>query len=1134
MALAEAATPPHDENMMRWLQPVMSRAAPCCVPVKCNSVISCQRTLPCTVRHLNFAMERLPSHQAFFNIFSSKREEGTLQTLRNDINWLLLLPQGADLAQSDCDALDAAITRLVLACAASQSAAPANLDWMTAFISACDDLQVIDKRTPMHIDAPKHRSNEVFLALQLVLFHPFSSDLVVEQALLLLDQLLPPPEHSNIPCETDWKPFYLLFKQSVCSRTSYRTLAPCPFSLAYLASNTIQKLASYFSPSAASEILSEMRAAISVGHFVDAAILASFLPPSPSCMAAALPHIFSLWDLTLDSRLPLHQRKVLDHCCISSLAYIAHFTLFPSSNQALSDAPPIDWHLYVSSIFSHSARVMGTFNDANLLYTPPLSDADNAVVSREVLVDLSNLIMCLFFISPDVISPLLAALYSSVEHFLNPLASSDAPKVRNAILLVWQTSYFFIELMARFDLIPPALQRVQHAHVEWYVKQLTPTLLALLPMSPSTAGRCLRRLYIFRPDLVSPAITANINLILQRSVDCPDAFDCIPAVFREFNDALFVPLHRAVDSLVQQNTRSVRDNQPDGAESRELSAVEMLNEIKRVHGAVAELPEHTRQTGSEADACAFMQLLPEIAETLLMRVDPGVESSTEALEFFHFLWSNVPCIPLPPVPTLSSQLVGVHAAVVECIAKINSFFVKPSSSSTVSFCARFFSQILEFCDHADQPDSWSVDGETQMGSKNEAKRQREAWFQPCVERFLVHLPFRDDVTVADCEGLFTFDHALDALLKFCSVNTALQLPVHTYACVSACMAAHDLRTAQVMMPFLMQQLLRPATLESIKESGSDSPLPVRHNRVLSTRNEKVLRYFAGILDTILSSVRTNACRSFIMEFVHQVYDLDKFLLATRQHSAPANKPLDSNTKKKKATRTRMRARSSSHDAHDRGSEELNLAQEFEALSTSKKGDKSGRKHKVKHLFSDGCDLVASLLRCFTMTTSAESVMVPPSMWKSPVWQQMHFVSWGRPVTIQAVDVAFEVPSEEHLRCASAIFRKFAIVPLAALTNIMNGGTVPEDDIDEFKYLQREVSIISSCVRASRMFISPFPDSTSTPRAQSLTFGLSSSPKSFGAWFLPSTSSPNSNAPSPSPRPDSLSESSQFDWDSIIR
>ncbi len=55
---------------------------------------------------------------------------------------------------------------------------------------------------PMHSDAPKHRCNEVFLALQLVsdngifdaltsciqfdilqvLFHPLSSDLVVEQA----------------------------------------------------------------------------------------------------------------------------------------------------------------------------------------------------------------------------------------------------------------------------------------------------------------------------------------------------------------------------------------------------------------------------------------------------------------------------------------------------------------------------------------------------------------------------------------------------------------------------------------------------------------------------------------------------------------------------------------------------------------------------------------------------------------------------------------------------------------------------------------------------------------------------------------------------------------------------------------
>lgn len=1081
-------------------------------------------------------MDRLPSHQAFFQVFSAKRDEGTLQPLRNDINWLSMLPQGAELAQSDSDALDAAITRLVRACAASQAPPAGNLEWMSAFVSACDDLQVIDKRTPMHIDAPCHRSDEVFLALQQVLFHPLSSDLVVEQALFFLDTLLPPPQHSNIRCETDWKPFYLLLKQSLCSRTSYRTMAPCPYPLAILASNTMQKVANYFSPSSASEILCELRAAIGAGHFVDAAILTTFLPPSPSCMAAALPDIFALWDLTLDSRQSTQQRKALDQCCISSLAYIAHFTLFPSPTQSPPSQPQhvtldsIQWSPHISAVFSHAARVMCTFNDGNLLYTPPLSDSDNALVSREVLVDLSNLIICLMFISPDIVLPMIGSLYSSVEHLLNPLGSSDAPKVRNAMLLVWQTSFFFIELMARFDLMPASMQHVRHNHVEQYIQQLTPILLALLPMSPSTAGRCLRRLYIFRPDLVSPAIAANISLILQRSVDCPDAFNCIPAVFREFNDALFVPLHRAVDSLLQQHNAAVQEGLPTDQQSRDFSVGEMLNEIKRVHHAEAELPHHTRQTGSDEDAFAFMQLLPDIAEVLLMRVDPGVESSAEALEFFHFLWSSMPNIPFPVSASLPA---GLSAAALDSVRKINSFFVQPSLSSTVSFCARFFSQVLVFCDHADQPDSWSVDGETQMGPKSEAKRNREAWFKPCLERFLIHLPLRDGFAVDHSKGTFFFDDALDLLLQFCSVNTALQLPVHTYACVSACMNAHDLITAKKFMPFLMQQLLRPATTESIIESGADSPLPVRHNRVLSTRNEKVLRYFAGLLDTILSSVRTNACRSFIMEYVHLVYDLDKFLLATRQHSAVANKPVDSSTKKKK-TRARTRARSSSHDVHDRGNDELNLALEFEALSTSKKGDKSGRKHKVKHLFSDGCDLVASLLRCFTATTVAESVMVPPSIWNSRLWQQMHFVSWGRPVTLQGVDVAFEIPTEDHLRCASAIFRKFAIVPLHAITDIMSGGAVPEDDIDEFKYLQREVSMITSCVRASRMFISPFPDSSSTPRPHSLARSFPSPPKSFGALFIPSPSSSNFNASSPSPRPDSLSESSQFDWDTIFR
>ena len=86
-------------------------------------------------------------------------------------------------------------------------------------------------------------------------------------------------------------------------------------------------------------------------------------------------------------------------------------------------------------------------------------------------------------------------------------------------------------------------------HCHRFVQLLLPILLALLPMSPLVASRCLRRLYLFRPgarvarhtsvyrsnvthytDLVAPAITANISLILQRSVDCPDAFDCVPTV----------------------------------------------------------------------------------------------------------------------------------------------------------------------------------------------------------------------------------------------------------------------------------------------------------------------------------------------------------------------------------------------------------------------------------------------------------------------------------------------------------------------------------------------------------------------------------------------------------------------------
>jgi hypothetical protein len=893
----------------------------------------------------------------------------------------------------------------------------------------------------------------------------------------------------------------------------------------------MQKIANYFSLSSASEILSEISAAVEAGHAVDAAILTTFLPPFPSCVASALPVVFSLWDRTLDSSLPLQDRKALDLCCISALAYMAHVTLFPLPTHAASqDALDfINWSPYILTIFSHAARVMCLFNDGNVLYTPPLTDADN-LPDKEALTDLSNLIMCLLFISPDAVLPMICSLYTSVEHLLNPLASSDTSKVRNAVVLVWQTSFWFITLISRFHHIPPALQRLQHPHVQRYVQQLMPILLALLPMFPNTAGRCLRRLYLLRPDMVSPALATHINLVLQLSVDCPDAFDCVPVVFREFNSALFVPLHREVDSILAQQHTQVQSGLPSDELSQESSASDIMKQITRVHSVALELPALTRQTGSQADSFAFLQLLPDIAETLLLRVDPGVESSNAALEFFHSLWSDLPCIPLKEATAPTARLMGLSAAALSCVTILNSFFVQPTAHSR-SFCARFFSQILVFCEHADQSQPCSVDGEAQMGPKNEVKHLSHSFFEPCVERFLVHLPLDQDASSAVSDGVFTFNNALEMLLQFCSANSALQLPVHTYACVSACMAAHDLITAKKFMPFLMQQLLRPATSEAIKESGADSPMPVRHNRVLSTRNEKVLRYFAGILDTILSSVRSNACRSFIMDFVPQVYDLDKFLLATRQHKPAAINPLHSASKRKKS-RLRMRARSSSYDVlhSDRHSnDDLNLAMEFEALSTSKRGDKTGRKHKVKNLFSDGCDLVASLLRCFTKPSVAECAMVPPCLWSSSQWRQIHFVSWGRPVSLDSIEFALEVPTQEHLRCASAIFRKFAIVPLDALAVIINGGAVPEDDIDEFKYLEREISIITSCVRASRMFISPFPDPSAAPHCLSVTCPP---PASFGAWLLPSPT--KHDVASPSPRPDSLSESSQFEWDGALR
>ena len=45
----------------------------------------------------------------------------------------------------------------------------------------------------------------------------------------------------------------------------------------------------------------------------------------------------------------------------------------------------------------------------------------------------------------------------------------------------------FIELMARFDLMPPAFQRVQHAHVEWCgFNRQTPRIASITPRKPLT------------------------------------------------------------------------------------------------------------------------------------------------------------------------------------------------------------------------------------------------------------------------------------------------------------------------------------------------------------------------------------------------------------------------------------------------------------------------------------------------------------------------------------------------------------------------------------------------------------------------------------------------------------------------
>jgi hypothetical protein len=435
-------------------------------------------------------------------------------------------------------------------------------------------------------------------------------------------------------------------------------------------------------------------------------------------------------------------------------------------------------------------------------------------------------------------------------------------------------------------------------------------------------------------------------------------------------------------------------------------------------------------------------MLPELAEILLPHIDAAVESASDTLMVFSIFFENMPSLPLSQPLQLPAGL-HVNAAASEVIASINSFFTRPGAFQT-SFCARFFDKIMSFCLQADQPDEQVNMG---MGSKREETGTPYVAFQACVECFIAHLPLRSELSASDVD-VFSFDDALHALLDHCRSNSALHLPVHTFGLVSACMSAHSEATARLFVPFLMDQLLRPV----VAATPTATPLPVRRNRVVGNRNERILRYFAGILHTVLFGVNTNSTRTFLLEFVPQIYDLDRFLLATRLRSSAASPAASPNTSKKQRAQN-LSEPTSEAEAKPTiiGVTNREKKKRSSAISEGTASDGNKHEHQLKHLSSDGCDLVQSLLRCFSAPTLLpRSPLVSAFVWHEPKWRAAHFVSWGRGVDPESAQVTFETPTRAHLNCAAAIFRRLAIAPLNGLLDIANGvSRVEYDGLSEY-------------------------------------------------------------------------------------
>lgn len=957
--------------------------------------------------------------------FLPKTKFGRLEPNPTVIDWFRLLPAGDQLAEQHCSALDSAISRLCsIDIKASNapaihrpSAPPAlpsiELTWIADFIKAVDDLRALDARVMGPMFAPSHRCNEVFQCLKKVLLHPDSSDMAIESAASLLVKLLPPPSQSTIACDTDWKPFYALMKKSVHSDKNFRTGIDCPDTTSTAFVNCIQSIAFYFSPKSGPEIIDEIRAAIHRHHFLDASALTTFLPPDASCLQSVLPDVFFLLDSALGSP-PSSTGDTIDSCCFSSIAFMARCSLFPVRH---SSEAAIDWSPYIDSMFLHALRLLDMFNDGNLIYANTFyHDRRNA---HEMVLNVSFTIICLLFMHPSTVLLKIEHFVSRLEHIMNPLA--DASQNRNAELSVFMfdcLTDFFSRIMSRFHILHPSHQHISCSDVECFIRiVLNPALLSI-PTLPQhrCASSTLKCLYLFRPDIVAPSIAAVVKSILQESIDCPDAFDCLPLLLGDFGAALFGPLHRVIDS------RLAGEN--DG----------FLCRIKQAHSISVKFPQHTpRAVDEQSQALVLLSLLPEIAEILLPRIDASVESVSQTLAVFSNIFEHMPLFPLSqPLPPTSH----VSDAAAEVVTRINSYFTRPSASQP-SFCARFFEQILSFCLHADQSDQRDGAG---MGSKEDESGTTDHIFDTCVEFFIVHLPLKSDLGSGESSA-FSFDDALCTLLEHCRSNSSLHLPVHTFSVVSACMSAHSEKTARVFMPFLMQQLLRPVEAST----PTATPLPSRRNRVVGSRNERILRYFAGILDAILRGVNSNSARTYLLDFVPQMYDLDRFLLATRLHSGTAAAKVKRTPRSQEFPET---ADSTEVNASGKGSADHKAV--ASSLGGAASGEMNGRKHQVKHLSSDGCDLVKSLLQCFSApTTLSRARVVPDAFWHDAEWRAVHFLSWGRGIVPAHVQVSFEVPTRVHLSCASAIFRRFAIVPLRGLLDISEGvSKIEEDDLSE--------------------------------------------------------------------------------------